>query len=117
MKTRHRWYKTTSKRKVLSHYKEGEAPVEFASTVEEHFRQFFLSQQKYYLHWKSAGNGNISHSFKSIAWKRFWSWTLVISSLFSSDLDKFKLETQIQTLKNIDKKQVGIKEAIKAFHH
>ena len=39
-------------------------------------------------------------------------------SLFSSDLDKFKLETQIQTLKNItDKKQVGIKEAIKAFHH
>ena len=34
--------------------------------------------------------------------------------LFSSDLDKFKLETQIKTLKNIvDEKQVGIKEAIK----
>ena len=101
----------------MSHYKEGEAPVEFASTVEEHFLQFFLSQQKYYLHWNSSGNGNTTFSFKSIAWKRFWSWTLAISSLFSSDLDKFKLETQIQTLKNIDKKQVGIKEAIKAFHH
>ena len=25
----------------MCHYKEGEAPVEFASTVEEHFLQFF----------------------------------------------------------------------------
>ena len=33
---------------------------------------------------------------------------------FSNDLDKFKLETQIKTFKNIvDEKQVGIKEAIK----
>ena len=53
-------------------------------------------------------------AFKSVAWRRFWSWTLAISSLFSSDLDKFKLETQIKTLKNVvDEKQVGIKEAIK----
>ena len=101
----------------MSQYKEGEAPVEFAATVEEHFVQFFLSQQKYYPHWNSSSNKNTTFSFKSITWKRFWSWTLAISSLFSSDLDKFKLETQIQTLKNIDKKQVGIKEAIKAFHH
>ena len=37
-----------------------------------------------------------------------------ISLLFSNDLDKFKLETQIKTFKNIvDEKQVGIKEAIK----
>ena len=37
-----------------------------------------------------------------------------ISLLFSNDLDKFKLETQIKTSKNIvDEKQVGIKEAIK----
>ena len=36
-----------------------------------------------------------------------------ISLLFSNDLDKFKLETQIKTPKNIvDEKQVGIKEAI-----
>ena len=41
-----------------------------------------------------------------------------MSSLFSSDLDKFKLETQIKTLKNIvDEKQVGIKEAIKIIHN
>ena len=33
---------------------------------------------------------------------------------FSNNLDKFKLETQIKTFKNIvDEKQVGIKEAIK----
>ena len=37
-----------------------------------------------------------------------------ISLLFSNDLDKFKLETQIKIFKNIvDEKQVGIKEAIK----
>ena len=46
--------------------------------------------------------------------KKFWSWTLVISSPFRSDVDKFKLKTQIKTLKNIaDEKQVGIKEAKK----
>ena len=34
--------------------------------------------------------------------------------LFSSDLDEFKLETQIKTFKNIaDEKKAGIKEAIK----
>ena len=33
---------------------------------------------------------------------------------FSNELDKFKLETQIKTLKNIvDEKQFGTKEAIK----
>ena len=35
---------------------------------------------------------------------------------FSNELDKFKLETQIKTLKNIvDEKQFGTKEAIKIF--
>ena len=64
------------------------------------------------LHRNSSGNGNTA--FKNIAWRRLWSWTLAISSPFSSDLGKFKLETKIKTLKNIvDKKQVGIKEAIK----
>ena len=28
-----------------SHYKEGEAPVEFASTVEEHYHQIFISAE------------------------------------------------------------------------
>ena len=32
-------------RKVLSHYDEGEAPVEFVSTVEEHYRQIFISAE------------------------------------------------------------------------
>ena len=33
--------KLPTKRKVLSHYEEGKAPVEFVSTVEEHYRQIF----------------------------------------------------------------------------
>ena len=94
----------------MSHYEEGEAPVEFVSTVEEHYHQIFISAE--ILHWNSSDNGN--NACKSVAWTRFWSWTLAISLLFSSDLDKFKLETQIKTFKNIvDEKQVGIKEATK----
>ena len=102
--------KPPKKEKVLSHYEKGEVPVESVSTVEEHYHQIFISAE--ILHWNSSGNGNTA--FKSVAWRRFWSWTLAISSLFSSDLDKFKLETQIKSLKNIvDEKQVGIKERIK----
>ena len=61
--------------------------------------------------WNSSDNGNTA--FKSVAWRRFWPWTLAISLLFSSDLDKFKLETQIKTFKNSWWKKAGIKEAIK----
>ena len=35
--------KAPKKRKVSSHYEEGEVPVEFASTVEEHYHQIFTS--------------------------------------------------------------------------
>ena len=75
-----------------------------------------LNRQNFYwaemLPWKSSGKGKTA--FKSVAWRRFWSWTLAIFLLYSNDLDKFKLETQIKTFKNIvDEKQVGIKEAIK----
>ena len=100
----------TQKRKVLIHYEEGEAPVEFVSTVEAHYNQIFISTE--ILHWNSSDNRNTA--FKSVAWRRFWSWTLAISSLFSNDLGKFKLETQIKTFKNIvDEKQIGTKEAMK----
>ena len=37
--------KKPKKRKVLSHYEEGEAPVEFVSTVEEHYHQIFISAE------------------------------------------------------------------------
>ena len=40
--------KPPKKRKVLRHYAEGEAPVEFVSTVEEHYTRF-LSQHKDYI--------------------------------------------------------------------
>ena len=81
--------KNPKKRNVLSYYEEGEAPVEFASTVEEHYHQIFILVE--ILHWNSSRNGDTA--FKSVAWGRFWSWTLAISSLFSYELDKFKLET------------------------
>ena len=94
----------------MIHYEEGEAPVEFVSTVEAHYNQIFISTE--ILHWNSSDNRNTA--FKSVAWRRFWSWTLAISSLFSNDLGKFKLETQIKTFKNIvDEKQIGTKEAMK----
>ena len=48
----------------------------------------------------SSDNGNTT--FKSVMWRRFWSLTLAISLvLFSSDLEKFKFETQIKTFKNM----------------
>ena len=97
-------------RKISSHYEQGEAPVEFASTVEEHYRQSFYSGEVLLCNFSDNGKT----AFKSVAWRRFWSWTLAIFLLYSNDLDKFKLETQIKTFKNIvDEKQVGIKEAIK----
>ena len=34
-----------SERKISSHYEEGEAPVEFVSTVEESYRQNFYSTE------------------------------------------------------------------------
>ena len=74
------------KKIVSSHYDEGEAPVEFVSLVEEHYHLVFVSAE--ILHWNSSGNKN--NGFKSVAWRRFWSWTLAMSSHFSSDLDKFR---------------------------
>ena len=93
---------------ALSRDEEGETPAEFLSTVEKHYHQFFISAE--ILHWNSSGNK--SNSFNSVVWRRFWSWTLAISSLFSSDLDKFRDSNK--SLNNIvDEKQIGIKEAIK----
>ena len=80
------------------------------SRVEEQYQQIFISVE--ILHQNPSGNGNTA--FKSVAWRIFWSWTLAISSLFSSGLNKFKSATHVKTLKNIvDKKQVEIKETIK----
>ena len=95
-----------SERKISNHFEEGEAPVEFTSSVEEHYRQNTFSAKV--LLWNSSDNGKTP--FKSVAWRRVWSWTLAISLLFSNDLDRFKLETQIKTFKSIVDE---IKEAIK----
>ena len=37
--------KPPKKGNVLSHYEKGEAPVEFASTVEEHYHQILISAE------------------------------------------------------------------------
>ena len=81
--------KPPKKIKVLSYYEKEEAPVEFVSTVEEHYHQIFISAE--ISHWNSLSNGDTA--FKSVVWRRFWSWTLAISSFFKNELDKFKLET------------------------
>ena len=46
--------KLPKKRKVSSHYQGGEATVEFVSTIEEHYCQFFISAE--ILHRNSSGN-------------------------------------------------------------
>ena len=78
---------------------EEEAPVEklLVPTVEEHYLQGFYSAE--ILLWNTSDNETTA--FKNVGWRRFWSWTLAISLLFSSDLDKLELETQIKTFKNI----------------
>ena len=59
--------KPPKERKILSHYEEGEDPVELVSTVEEHYHQIFISAE--ILHWNSLGNGNTA--FESVVWRRF----------------------------------------------
>ena len=74
--------KSPKEGKVLSYYEKGEASVEFVPTVEKHYRQNFVSAE--ILHWKSSGNGIFA--FKSVLWRRFWSWTLAISLLVCDEL-------------------------------
>ena len=33
----------------MSHYEKGKAPVEWVSTVEEHYHQIFILAEKYYI--------------------------------------------------------------------
>ena len=97
------------KRKVSSHYEEGEAPVEFVSTVEEH--KFYIKQlicffncirdrfqQNHYIETlqtmerrlvKVLREEDLSHKLQQI------------SSFYSSDLNKLKLETQLKTLTHL----------------
>ena len=37
--------KPPKKRNVSSHYEKGEAPIEFVTTDEEHYRQIFISAE------------------------------------------------------------------------
>ena len=116
--------KLRKKRKVRSRYEDGEAPAEFESTVEEHYRQIFYQtidmvtnfirdrfQQKDYIEtFKTMENLLL----KALHEEDFGLELQQISSFFGSDLDKFKLETQLTTLTRIiDEKQVAIKDAIK----
>ena len=55
--------------------KKGQTPVEFVYIVEEHYYQIFISAE-ICLHWDSSDNENTA----LIAWKRFWSWTLLYHS-------------------------------------
>ena len=113
--------KLPRKRKNPSRYEDGEAPAEFLSTVEEHYRQIFFDmvtncirdrfQQKDYTEvFLTMENLPL----KALREEDFGLELQQISSFFGSDLDKFKLETQLTTLTHIiDEKQVVMKDAIK----
>ena len=76
--------KPPKKRKVLSPYEKAEAPVEFCI-----YSWGILPQNSYLswnIHWNSSGNWNTA--CKIVAWRRIWSWTLAISSLFSNELSR-----------------------------
>ena len=81
-------------KKVSSHYEKGKALGEFVSRIEKHYRQTFYQAIDMVV--------NCIRELQQL------------SLLFSIDLDKFKLETQLKTSKHIvDEKQVGKKDAIK----
>ena len=81
-------------KKVSSHYEEGKALGEFVSRIEKHYRQTFYQAIDMVV--------NCIRELQQL------------SLLFSIDLDKFKLETQLKTSKHtVDEKQVGKKDAIK----
>ena len=116
--------KLPRKRKVPTRYEDGEAPTEFVSTVEEHYRQFFYQtinmvancvhdrfQQKDYIETFKTMENLLSKAFRE---EDFGLELQQISSFFGSDLGKFKLETKLTTLTHIiDEKQVAMKDAIK----
>ena len=116
--------KLPRKRKVSSRYEDGEAPGEFVSTVEEHYRQIFYQtidvvtncirdrfQQKDYVETFQTVENLL---LKALRKEDFGLELQQISSFFDSDLDKLKLETQLTTLTHIvDKKQVALKDTIK----
>ena len=108
----------------MSYYEEEEAPVEFVSKVEEYYLHFFYQaieivvncirnrfQQKDHIETlqkmeilllKALRDEDFDHKLQQM------------SSFFSNDLHKFKLETQIKIFTYIvDEKQVGIKDPIK----
>ena len=99
------------KRKVSNYYEEGEPPAEFVSTVEEHYSQIlhqaidmFVNcihnkfQRKDYIETLQAMEMLLLKAFRE---DDFGHELQQMSSFFSSDLDKFKLETQLKILIHI----------------
>ena len=100
--------KLTWKRKVSSNYEEGGASVELVSKIKEYYRQFFYRaiymvgncirnsyQQKDYIKVLHAMESMI---LKALREEDFGIELQQMSLLFSSDLNKFKLETPLKTL-------------------
>ena len=59
--------KLPKKRKVPSHYEEGEAPIEIVSIVEEYYHQIFIPAE--ILHWNCPGKRNTA--FKALCEEDF----------------------------------------------
>ena len=107
----------------MSHYEEEQAPAEFVSKVEEYYHYFFYQaneiavkcirnrfQQKDHIETLQKMATLLLKAFRD---EDFDHEPQQRSSSFSSDLYKFKLQTQLKTLIHIvDEKQIAIKDAI-----
>ena len=107
----------------MSHHEEEEAPVEFVSKIEEYYHQFLYQDIEIVVKCvrnRSQQNNHIETLqkmeillLKTLSDEDFDHELQQMSLFFSSDLYKFKLETQLKTLtQNVDQKQVGIKDTI-----
>ena len=78
-------FKLPRKRKISDHFEEEEAPVKFVSKVEEDHCQLFFIKQLIWLSTVFVTNFSrmtslkrfrqLKFAFKSVAWRRIWSWT------------------------------------------
>ena len=107
----------------MSHYEEEQAPAEFVSKVGEYYHYFFYQaneiavkcirnrfQQKDHIETLQKMATLLLKAFRD---EDFDHEPQQRSSSFSSDLYKFKLQTQLKTLIHIvDEKQIAIKDAI-----
>ena len=115
--------KLPTKRKASNHYQKDKSPVEFIYKVEEYCHHFFIKQLKqlptvFAIDFKKKDFNETLQTMeilflKALREEGFCHELQQMSSLFSSDLHKFRLGTQLKTLTHIvDEKEIKIKDTI-----